>query len=220
MRWRRAVGYDLSTRRRSSPPPQPSTKRRLTDRAAPYPGDPSERLDAVLESAGFRAASSHRLSHVRSKFVARLGPNLADTIETAVAAPCPGVPGQIERGSDDFRWALVWAVGFECLTRPGFRREHGVTAPWADLCCWIADEADLANVDGTMDWSGRGAGRFDLILGRRSAADEEAGWEGADALLLSTMPIEATACPRASNLDTVPPSHMFLLWTPSACSCT
>ena len=44
-----------------------------------------------------------------------------------------------------------------------------------------------------MDWGGRGAGGFDLILGRRTAADEEAGWEVADAWLLSTMPIEATA---------------------------
>ncbi len=44
-----------------------------------------------------------------------------------------------------------------------------------------------------MDLGGRGAGRFDLILSQRTEADEEAGWEAADAWLLSTMPIEATA---------------------------
>lgn len=133
------------------------------------------------------------MSDLRSRFVARFGPDLATSIETAVEHHIKAIPGQIERGSDDFRWALVWAIGFECLTRPEFRREHGVTAPWADLCGWLADEADLAAYDGTMDWSGRGAGRFDLILGRRTEADEAAGWEAADAWLLSTMSIEATA---------------------------
>lgn len=133
------------------------------------------------------------MSDLRERFVARFGGDLAESIETAVEHHIKAISGQVDRGSDSFRWALVWAVGFECLTRPDFRREHGVTVPWADLCGWIADEADLAAYDGTMDWGGRGAGRFDLILGRRTEADEDAGWEAADSWLLSTMPIEATA---------------------------
>lgn len=54
-------------------------------------------------------------------------------------------------------------------------------------------EADFAAFDGTMDVFGRGSGRFDLILGRRTEADEEAGWKAAGDWLLSRMPIEATA---------------------------
>lgn len=79
------------------------------------------------------------------------------------------------------------------LGRRFWTGSSGVTTPWADLCGWIADEADFAAYDGTMDWGGRGAGQFDLILGRRTKADEEAGWEAADAWLLPRMPIEATA---------------------------
>jgi hypothetical protein len=68
-----------------------------------------------------------------------------------------------------------------------------ITTPWADLLGWICDEADLAAFDGTMDLSGRGRGLFDLILGPHTEDDVEAGLEAAEAWLLASMPVGATA---------------------------
>lgn len=65
--------------------------------------------------------------------------------------------------------------------------------PWADLLAWIADKADLASFNGTMDLSGRGRGLFDAILGPHSEADVAAGLEAADAWLLASLPASATA---------------------------
>lgn len=87
----------------------------------------------------------------------------------------------------------MWALRWECLTRPEFRREHGVTTTWADLAVWIHDEANLANYDGTMDLAGRGMGFLDFALGPATEADREAALDAATDWVLATMPIEATA---------------------------
>ena len=97
------------------------------------------------------------------------------------------------RGSDAFRFALVWAIGFECLLDPAFRREHGITAPWADLAAWIRIEADLASYDGTMDLAGRGVGSFDAILGPHTDSDDAAGLDAAYEWLVATMPVAGSA---------------------------
>jgi hypothetical protein len=51
------------------------------------------------------------------------------------------IPAVLNHGSDPFRFALVWAIGFECLSRPDFRAEQSVAAAWTDLSAWIRDEA-------------------------------------------------------------------------------
>lgn len=84
------------------------------------------------------------MTDLRSRFAARFGEALAETIEWVAEHHTKVIPAVLDRGSDSFRFAIVWVVGFECLTRPEFRLEHGVTAPWADLLTWICDEADLA----------------------------------------------------------------------------
>lgn len=133
------------------------------------------------------------MTDLRTRFVARFGEDLAETIERVAEHHTKVLPAPLERGSDPFRFALVWAIGFECLSRPEFRLEHGITAPWADLVGWIHDEADLASFDGTMDLSGRGRGLFDLVLGPHTEADVEAGIAAAEAWLLASLPVGATA---------------------------
>jgi hypothetical protein len=133
------------------------------------------------------------MSDLRARFVARFGPDLAEMIERVAEHHTKVLPAPLDQGSDPFRFALVWAIGFECLTRPAFRREHGITAPWADLSAWIRDEADLASYDGTMDLAGRGFGLFDAILGPHNADDVEAALEAAYDWLLASMPVADTA---------------------------
>jgi hypothetical protein len=133
------------------------------------------------------------VTDLRTRFVAHFGAGLAETVERVAEHHTKVLPAPLERGSDAFRFSLVWAIGFECLTRPEFRLEHGITAPWADLLGWIHDEADIASFDGTMDLSGRGRGLFDAILGPHSEADVEAGLEAAEAWLLASMPVGTLA---------------------------
>lgn len=133
------------------------------------------------------------MNELRERFVARFGSGLAETIERAIEDHAKKYPLVLDRGSDPFRFALVWAVGFECLVNPAFRREHGITTPWADLAVWIRAEADLASYDGTMDLAGRGFGSFDAILGPRTESDEAVGLDAAYDWLLATMPVAGNA---------------------------
>jgi hypothetical protein len=133
------------------------------------------------------------VTDLRTRFAAQFGDDLAETIVEVAERHTKVIPAVLDRGSDPFRFALVWAIGFECLTRPEFRREHGIIAPWAELLAWICDEADLASFDGTMDLSGRGRGLFDAILGSHTEADVEAGLAAAEEWLLASMPVVVTA---------------------------
>jgi hypothetical protein len=140
-----------------------------------------------------RTAGDESTNDLRARFAARFGSDLAETIEHVAEHHTKVLPAPLERGSDPFQFCLVWTIGFECLTRPAFRQEHGITAAWADLSAWIRDEADLASYDGTMDLAGRGFGLFDAILGPHTKADVEVGLEAAYDWLLASMPVADTA---------------------------
>lgn len=129
------------------------------------------------------------MSDLRDRFSADFGELLAVSIEAAIERHMPELKVQYERGSDPFRFALVWAVGLECLSRPEFRIEHGITVPWPILRDWFRDADLLAGFDGTFDFSGRAVGLFDEILGAPPDTDDvAAGWAAATAWDLATMP--------------------------------
>jgi hypothetical protein len=140
------------------------------------------------------------VTDLRARFIATFGLDLTETIEAVAEHHTKVMLAVLDRGSDPFRFAIVWAIGFACLTRPGFRLEHGVTAPWADLLGWICDEAGLASFDGTMDLSGRGRGLFDAILGRHNEDDVEAGLRAAEAWLIATAPVGVRGLERRRRL--------------------
>ena len=116
-----------------------------------------------------------RASDLRERFVAEFGEHLALAIEAAIERHVPRLRMRLERGSDPFRFALVWAVGLECLTRDEFRAQHGIEVPWELLREWLREADLLAGFDGTFDWGGRAAGRFDEIVGPGSDEDYAEG---------------------------------------------
>jgi hypothetical protein len=126
------------------------------------------------------------VSELRDRFVAAFGEPLAVSIEAAVERHLPDLRVALERGSDPFRFALVWAVGLECLSDRRFRSDHGVVVPWELLRDWLVDAELLNGFDGTMDFGARAAGLFDEIAGPPSDADIAAGWASAAAWLLAT----------------------------------
>ena len=133
------------------------------------------------------------VNELRARFVERFGSDLAQTIERAIDLHAAEYPLALERGSDPFRFALIWAVGFECLTRPQFRREHGITTPWADLAAWIRKEADFASFDGTMDRAGHASGFFRDVIDTLTLAEWVAGAEATIDWLVATAPVSGRA---------------------------
>ena len=123
---------------------------------------------------------------IRARFVEVFGEHLAISIEAAIERHVPALKVPLERGSDPFRFALVWAVGLGCLSDPGFRAEHGVIVPWEMLRDWIRDADLLAGYDGTFDFGGHSVGLFEGILDKATAADLEQGRGAADRWLLAT----------------------------------
>jgi hypothetical protein len=123
---------------------------------------------------------------LRSRFAARFGEALAVSLEEAVDEHVAKLAFVVERGSSLFRFTLIWAVGLECLSRPQFREEQGVTASWPDLRTWLREHADFASFDGTFDWAGRAIGEFDDILGVSDDVDLDRGRVAASAWVLAT----------------------------------
>ena len=102
----------------------------------------------------------------QTAFTERFG---ADQAAAIIAAAEQHRPNDDNRGSDPFKWALVIAIGHECITHDRYRDQHGITAPTDDLKFWIRDHADLASHDGDMDWLAALAGAYDEYLPERSA---------------------------------------------------
>lgn len=63
-----------------------------------------------------------------------------------------------------------------------------IVVPWELLRDWLRDVDLLGAYDGTMDFGGRAAGRFDEILGPPTDADIVAGWLSVADWLLATAP--------------------------------
>jgi hypothetical protein len=133
------------------------------------------------------------MTDLRARFVERFGADLAERIERGIDVHAAEYPIALDRGSDPFRFSLVWAVGFECLNRPEFRREHGITAPWADLAAWIRSEADLASFDGTMDAAGHASGFFRDVLETPTPDEAVAGAAATFDWLLASAPVVGRA---------------------------
>ncbi|MBI3748061.1 MAG: hypothetical protein HY262_04335 [Chloroflexi bacterium] len=129
------------------------------------------------------------MSDLRDRFVAAFGEHLAISIEAAIERHFPALKVPLERGSDPFRFALIWAVGLECLSNPAFRVEHGVVASWEFLRDWLRDADLLAGYDGTFDSAGQASGFFRDVLEPPTLDEWSAGVDATVGWLLATAPI-------------------------------
>lgn len=100
---------------------------------------------------------------VRDAFVARFGEDQAVAIEAAAEEHKNGIHD--DPGSDYFRWALVIALGYECMSLDSYREYHGITAPWPELNEWIKDNGRLAEHDGDSDYLSLFTGTYDEYVG-------------------------------------------------------
>lgn len=126
------------------------------------------------------------MDSLRDRFAAQFGEMLAVSVEAAVERHVPELRVRLERGSDRFQFALIWAIGLGCLSNEAFREEHGFTVPWPLVRDWCAANAITDGFDGTFDWGAYASGAFDGILPPPSDEDIDRGWEAALAWKVAT----------------------------------
>lgn len=88
---------------------------------------------------------------IRESFVSMFGEDQAVRIEEAALQHMNGM-GQVHSqdswGSDPFRYMILGAIGWECVTR--FAEFHGITIDPVAFQLWVLDHADLHEHDGDM----------------------------------------------------------------------
>jgi hypothetical protein len=93
------------------------------------------------------------MSTSRDTFVARFGEDQAAAVEAAGKQHMSGMFGAgvydgDNRGSDEFRYWFLAAIGYECVTR--FRDNHGITANVDEMKDWAKFEGRLGDHDGDI----------------------------------------------------------------------
>jgi hypothetical protein len=89
----------------------------------------------------------------RDAFVEKFSESDALAIEAAAESHKNGVHDK--PGSDPFRWAVLIALGYECMSKDRYRDHHGIAAPWADIEAWLKEPTRrewLAAHDGDSDY--------------------------------------------------------------------
>lgn len=99
---------------------------------------------------------------IRDAFIEAFDEANATAIEAAAEEHKNGIHDR--PGSDYFRWAIVIAIGYECMEKDGYREYHGITAPWPALHDWIRDHANLADHDGDSDYLSMMAGTYNEFV--------------------------------------------------------
>jgi len=98
---------------------------------------------------------------VRDSFVQHFGEDQAAAIEAAAAYHNDGG----NKGSDPFKWAVAFAIGYECFSVDRYREYHGITASADKVRQWIKDCGELASHDGDFDVISMLAGVYNEYVG-------------------------------------------------------
>lgn len=109
------------------------------------------------------------MASIRKAFVKKFGEDQAKAIEAAAQGHANGV-NDGSRGSDPFKWALLIAIGYQCIELDDYRSYHGITAPWAEVKQWMIDHAKLDEHDGDVDYLTAFSGGYDEYMPHEQAA--------------------------------------------------
>ncbi len=103
----------------------------------------------------------------RDEFAARFGEANAALVEAAAEEHLRSraFDHALGKGSDEFRWAVLQTISFECMSR--FADSHGFTCEWADVEAWLTEPEQrqwLGGHDGDVDMLGMFVGAFDDFM--------------------------------------------------------
>lgn len=108
---------------------------------------------------------------LKELFAERFGQEQADAVEMAGMTHYevdPQSRGTTQGyGSDPFRTALVFAIGFDCY-RERFKEFHNITLDEREVDEWIKENVDLTKHDGAYDWVSALAGAYEPFVSKES----------------------------------------------------
>lgn len=105
---------------------------------------------------------------VRESFEQRFGSEQADALVSAAEQHDNDVHSN--RGSDPFKWAVLIAIGYQCVEIDEYRDSHGITVPWDDFRDWAKTDADLASHDGDCDYLSLMCGKYNEYMPEEAPA--------------------------------------------------
>lgn len=114
---------------------------------------------------------------IRQSFVAQFGEDDAQKIEAAanvhLSVDLGGVHDDDDRGSSEFRYLFLTAIGHDCVTR--FREDHGIEATTEDMREWALEHGRLGEHEGSPpDYLALLAGAYQSWLPVSEEADRGA----------------------------------------------
>jgi len=103
------------------------------------------------------------MKSVKESFIKKFGKEEAEKIEKAAQEHENGVNNG-NKGRDPFKWAILICLGYECISKDGYRDYHGITTPWPELKKWIKRSAKLHTHDGDCDYLSLFAGVYNEYM--------------------------------------------------------
>lgn len=101
------------------------------------------------------------MKSVRTSYVKEFGEEQAKALENAAQEHKNGVNDKT--GSDPFKWAVLIAIGFQCVEEERFRNYHGIDVPLEAFKKWAKLHGELASHDGDFDYLAMAAGAYSEI---------------------------------------------------------
>jgi hypothetical protein len=100
---------------------------------------------------------------IRTKFEKDFSKELANLIMVAARSHGNGINNK-NLGSDPFKWALLICIGYECLSKPSYRKYHGIKCSWKEIKKWIKENAKLHTHDGDCDFLALFCGKYNEFV--------------------------------------------------------
>ena len=124
---------------------------------------------SAAKSESGRAAEPPVVDHA-ADFAERFG---AENVAAIIAAAHSHDNGLHDNpGSDEFRWALLIGLGFECMSK--FQYSHGITAPWRQVDDWMRARPEwFSEHDGDTDTVSLFCGVYNEYVGQEALGDAQ-----------------------------------------------
>lgn len=100
---------------------------------------------------------------IRQKFIRDWG---KETYDTLVSSAKDHADGENNKRVGDFtKWAILIAIGYECMELKHYRDYHGFKKlNWLKMKKWIKDNAELTTYKGDYDYLAALTGAYDFFI--------------------------------------------------------
>jgi hypothetical protein len=102
------------------------------------------------------------MKNIRKQFEKDFSKELAEKIVKAAISHGNGINNK-EIG-DEFKWALLMIIGYQCAEKKEYREYHGIDCDWEEVKKWIKKNAELKTYKGDYDYLSMMAGIYNEYI--------------------------------------------------------